>query len=266
MTHKISSEIKKVNGLIENILFGPVQSRRFGVSLGINLLPPTNKICSFNCPYCECGWTDLVKSKGLLSELKFPEPQEIYSALESCLKEYKKENDVKIQHITLAGNGEPTMHPQFAEIIYQIRKIVDKFYPEAKFVLLTNGIHLDNLEIQKCLPLIDSLNVKLDAADEKTYKKMNGSIKGTFADLLNIIKQLKTFNIQAMFLDGIVSNISPEHIEKWIKLVCELKPKQVQIYTIERSTPADKVTPIKKELLEKIRDQLIEQGIDAKCY
>lgn len=266
MTHKISSEIKKVNGLIENILFGPVQSRRFGVSLGINLLPPTNKICSFNCPYCECGWTDLVKSKGVLSELQFPEPQEIYAALESCLKQYQKENDIKIQHITLAGNGEPTMHPQFAEIIVQIRKIVDKFYPEAKFVLLTNGIHLDNLEIQKCLPLIDRLNVKLDAADEKTYKKMNGPIKGTFADLLKIIKQLKTFNIQAMFLDGTVSNVSPEHIEKWLKLVCELKPQQVQIYTIERSTPTDKVQPVKKEVLDQIRDRLLEQGINAKSY
>ena len=266
MTHKIPSEIKKVNGLIDNILFGPVESRRFGVSLGINLLPPQNKICSFNCPYCECGWTDLVKSKGLLSELKFPEPKEIYSALEECLKQYHLSNKVKIQHITLAGNGEPTMHPQFPEIIYEIRKIVDKFYPEAKFVLLTNGIHLDDLNIQKCLPLIDSLNVKLDAADEITYKKMNGSIKGTFTDLLNIIKQLKVFNIQAMFLEGTVSNVSPSHIEKWLKLVCELKPQNVQIYTIERSTPSDKVTPVKKEILENIRDRLLEQGINAKCY
>lgn len=266
MAHKISSEIKKVNGLIENILFGPVQSRRFGVSLGINLLPPQNKICSFNCPYCECGWTDLVKSKGVLSELKFPDPKEIYSALESCLKEYHQENKIRIQHITLAGNGEPTMHPQFPEIIYNIRKIVDQYYPEAKFVLLTNGIHLDNSEIQKCLPLIDSLNIKLDAADEKTYKKINGPISGSFSELLKIIKNLKTFNIQAMFLEGAVSNISPEHIEKWLNLVCELKPQQVQIYTIERSTPSDKVKPVKKEILEQIRDKLIEQGINAKCY
>ena len=179
MTHKLPSEINKVNGLIDNILFGPVGSRRFGVSLGINLLPPQNKICSFNCSYCECGWTDITKSKGLLSELKFPDPSDIYVALEECLIQYHKNNQIKIQHITLAGNGEPTMHPQFTEIIVQIRKIVNQFYPEAKFVLLTNGIHLGNKEIQKCLPLIDSLNVKLDAADEITYKKYVVSIPGS---------------------------------------------------------------------------------------
>ena len=166
----------------------------------------------------------------------------------------------------MAGNGEPTMHPNFPEIVCQIRKIVDKFYPDAKFVLLTNGIHLDNLEIQKCLPLIDSLNVKLDAADEITYKKINGPIKGTFADLIRIIKQLKKFNLQAMFLDGVVSNVSPEHIEKWVQLVCELKPQQVQIYTIERSTPSDKIMPVNKELLQHIRDQLLDKGINAQCY
>ena len=90
MESKLPSEIKKVNGLIDNILFGPVDSRRFGVSLGINLLPPQNKICSFNCPYCECEWTDITKSKGLLSELKFPETEEIYIALEKRIKNYQK--------------------------------------------------------------------------------------------------------------------------------------------------------------------------------
>lgn len=266
MESKLPSEIKKVNGLIDNILFGPVDSRRFGVSLGINLLPPQNKICSFNCPYCECGWTDITKSKGLLSELKFPEPNEIYFALEECLKNYQKSSKPQIQHITLAGNGEPTMHPHFAEIIYQIRKIVDQYYPKAKFVLLTNGIHLDNKEIQKCLPLIDSLNVKLDAADEATYKKINGPIQGSFSELLAIIKQLKNFNIQAMFLDGNVSNITPEHIQKWVNLVCELQPKEVQIYTIERKTPTDKIKPVSKETLQQIKELLSKRNILAKVY
>jgi len=266
MESKLPKEIKKVNGLIDNILFGPVDSRRFGVSLGINLLPPQNKICSFNCPYCECGWTDITKSKGFLSELKFPEPNEIYYALEECLKNYQKNNNVQIQHITLAGNGEPTMHPHFSEIICQIRKIVDQYYPQAKFVLLTNGIHLNNNDIPKCLPLIDSLNVKLDAADEATYKKINGPIQGTFSDLISIIKSLKKFNIQAMFLEGSISNVTTEHLQKWVELVCTLVPNEVQIYTIERKTPTDKIKPVPKETLQNIKNMLTARNINAKVY
>lgn len=268
MTNEFSipKETKKVNGLINHFLFGPVESRRFGVSLGVNLLPPQNKICTFNCPYCECGWTDLSKSRGIMSELQFPNPEDIYTALEECLTDYKASNKPHIQHITLSGNGEPTMHPQFSLIVPHIRKIVDQYYNEAKFVLLTNGTFLDDPEIRKCLPLIDSLNVKLDAADEVTFKKMNGPIKGTLADLVKTYKTLSRFNIQTMFMDGAISNISDEHIEKWLELICELKPEQVQVYTIERKTPTDRVKPVSKEFLQNIRDLLIARNIKAQSY
>lgn len=266
MSEKDFREIKKVNGLINHIIFGPVESRRFGVSLGINLLPKENKICSFNCPYCECGWTDIKESKKEIDAIKFPSIKEVNVALKACLIEFKNTSDKKIEHVTLAGNGEPTMFPNFDVAIKTLKNTVVEFYPSAKFVLLTNGLHLDRPDVAEALPLIDSLNVKLDAANENIYKKINGPIMGNFHDLLVKIKQLKKFNIQAMFLEGAVNNSEPEHIAEWVQLVKKLNPQEVQVYSIERKAPTDKVTPISKSKLAEIRDLLISEGIVAKSY
>ncbi|PCJ57645.1 MAG: radical SAM protein [Planctomycetota bacterium] len=259
-------KIDKVDGLIKNILFGPVKSRRFGVSLGINLLPANNKICSFNCPYCECGWTDIPESKTLSNTLEFPTRDNIKKALNVSLQQYKSSNNPSIEHITLAGNGEPTMHPDFPDIINDIREIVDCFYPDAKFVLLTNGLHLDNDKIKKCLTKIHSVNVKLDAANQKIYKKINGPISGSFDDLILQIKTLKNFNIQTMFIQGAISNIEEDHLTEWFSLIKLLAPNFVQIYSIDRSTPTDKVKKVPIELLENIKNNVLSMGISAQCY
>lgn len=259
-------EINKVKGLVKKIIFGPVESRRFGVSLGINLLPADNKICSFNCPYCECGWTDIKNSKNLTKAISFPSVEDIKSSLIFCLNKFKSESKKNIEHITLAGNGEPTMHPDYGAVILEIRKIVDDFYPTAKFVLLTNGLHIERNDVKETLHLIDSLNIKLDAADEKIYKKINGPIQGTFHDLIETIKRVKDYNIQTMFIEGAVSNTSEEHLSKWLQLVKELNPKEVQIYSIDRAPPTDKVLPVSKQKLKEISQQLQDMGINAKYF
>ena len=117
---------------LNDIIFGPVKSRRLGSSLGINLLPADSKICSFNCIYCECGWT----GKSFTSS--FPDRNQVTSALSERLKSMAEKDNLP-DSITYAGNGEPSLHPDFDHIIYDSIKIRDKYAPLAKIAVLSKG-------------------------------------------------------------------------------------------------------------------------------
>jgi wyosine [tRNA(Phe)-imidazoG37] synthetase (radical SAM superfamily) len=225
--------------LFDEIIFGPVKSRRLGVSLGINLLPTNKKLCNFNCIYCECGWTE---DPGKTSN-KLPHRKEVYDALEHTLSEMKAKN----QHpdvITYAGNGEPTLHPEFPGIIDDSIALRDKYFPEAKIAVLSNATTIEKPIIKAALLKVDKNILKLDSAFDSTIQIHNNPKIKIKAETL--IDNLVGFNgkviIQTLFLRGIhnntvIDNTTPAEISEWLKAIERIQPSEVMIYTISRDTP-----------------------------
>ena len=225
--------------LFDKIIFGPVKSRRLGVSLGINLLPTRKKICNFNCIYCECGWTeDLNKA---LSRL--PDRKEVFSALDHKLSELKKKGKAP-DVITYAGNGEPTLHPEFPGIIDDSIFLRDKYFQKTKIAVLSNSTTISNPLIKEALLKVDMNILKLDSAFDATIEKHNQPRIKINAD--DIIDNLISFDgkviIQTLFLRGTyngkdIDNTTPEEINAWLKAIGRIKPSEVMIYTLSRDIP-----------------------------
>jgi wyosine [tRNA(Phe)-imidazoG37] synthetase (radical SAM superfamily) len=225
--------------LFDEIIFGPVKSRRLGVSLGINLLPIKRKFCNFNCVYCECGWTEESETKGV----KLPARSDVFKALEKKLSEMKVTNEPP-DVITYAGNGEPTLHPEFTGIIDDSITLRDKYFPEAKIAVLSNATTIMNDAIRAALMKIDQNILKLDSAFDSTIF-LHNQPKGTHkAD--ELIENLALFNgkviIQTLFLRGkhkgkIIDNTTNVEINAWLEALKKIKPSEVMIYTISRDTP-----------------------------
>jgi wyosine [tRNA(Phe)-imidazoG37] synthetase (radical SAM superfamily) len=225
--------------LFNEIIFGPVKSRRLGVSLGINLLPIDKKICNFNCIYCECGWTkDTVKIN-----THFPSRIDVFLALEQRLTDMKKRNESP-DVITFAGNGEPTLHPEFPGIIDDTIILRNKYFRNAKIAVLSNATTITNEVIKKALMKVDQNILKLDSAFSSTvciHNQPNNEI-----NIENLINELTGFNgnliIQTLFVRGEyngrkIDNTTPVEIEAWLKAIERIKPSMVMIYTISRDTP-----------------------------
>jgi wyosine [tRNA(Phe)-imidazoG37] synthetase (radical SAM superfamily) len=225
--------------LFDEIIFGPVKSRRLGVSLGINLLPVKKKICNFNCIYCECGWTNDYGNK--LSSL--PSRKEVFEALSqklSVMKEKGQHPDV----ITYAGNGEPTLHPEFAGIIDDSIELRNKYFPDTSIAVLSNATTITKPHIREALLKVDQNILKLDSACDNTIHLNNQPNKKIIAG--DLINELKKFNgkliIQTLFLRGsfkgsVIDNTTPDELREWLKAIDEIRPSEVMIYTISRDTP-----------------------------
>jgi wyosine [tRNA(Phe)-imidazoG37] synthetase (radical SAM superfamily) len=225
--------------LFDEIIFGPVKSRRLGLSLGINLLPTKNKICNFNCIYCECGWTmDIEKAINNL-----PGRSKVYTELEHKLSELKK-NNLNPDVITYAGNGEPTLHPEFPGIIDDSIILRNKYFPGARIAVLSNSTTVSSPEIKAALLKVDMNILKLDSAFDSTIKMHNQPRFNVKAE--ELIKELSGFNgkviIQTLFMRGFhdgkrIDNTTPAEISAWLKAIDRIRPSEVMIYTISRDTP-----------------------------
>lgn len=249
--------------LFHDIVFGPIKSRRFGESLGINLLPLDNKVCNFNCIYCECGWTDLKQTKVVYFPFK-----KIIQAIEKrfIVLSISKQ---KIDSITFAGNGEPTMNPDFLEIIKVTVELRNKYLPTVKITVLSNAALLR----MEALKLVDNRIMKLDAGSNQLFNEINMPL--SHKDIQWYIQKLKMFNgnvsIQTIFLKGYyngkyIDNTTSEELNLWLKALTEINPKEVMIYTIDRETPADKLEKISTKTLNSICDLVIANGISANVY
>ncbi|HOK25770.1 MAG TPA: radical SAM protein [Bacteroidales bacterium] len=225
--------------LFDKIVFGPVKSRRLGVSLGINLLPCNRKICSFNCIYCECGWT-LHPVPGGSS---FPARTDVYHALSSRLLEMKEKGE-SADVITFAGNGEPTLHPDFPLIIDDTIELRNSLAPSAKIAVLSNSSTINNPSIKAALLKVDMNILKLDSAIDETIRIHNQPRAKISVE--ELIENLSSFEghviIQTLFLRGryngrVIDNTTPEEIDAWLKAIARIKPEEVMIYTIARDTP-----------------------------
>ena len=245
-------------------IFGPIQSRRLGVSLGINLLPSTGKVCSFDCIYCECGLNEANRPTSPL-----PTREEVKNALEKQLKKMcvdQKLPDV----ITFAGNGEPTIHPEFAQIIDDTLALRDQYAPEAKVSVLSNATFLHRTDTVEALRKVDNNILKLDTVDMPFIQWVNQP--NCKYDVAQVIEQMKVFDgdliIQTLFLKGFhkgksVNNTGAEFVEPWMAQLRAINPKQVMIYTLDRDTPVKGLEKATPEELNRIGNQLKELGFEV---
>ena len=254
--------------LWDKIAFGPIQSRRLGSSLGINVSPTNVKICSFDCIYCECGWT---LEKSMDSQLFYP-VEEIMGAIEAKLR-HCRETNTPIDSITFSGNGEPTLHPHFDQIIDNLIVLRDKYYPETAITCLSNATQLTNNNVLTALQKIENPILKLDAVTEPLFHIIN---KPTVSiSVAEIIKQLQQMNgnfiLQTLFFKGELdgqyfNNAAEPHLSLWIDVIKRLHPRKVMIYSLDRNTPAQGLEKISVEALREIALRVQVLGINAVAY
>ena len=243
-------------------VFGPIHSRRLGISLGINLLPEDGKLCTFDCIYCECGFNNDFKQK-----TKIPTKELVLSKLEEKLAELKAQN-VSPDVFTFAGNGEPTSHPNFAEIIDGTIVLRDKYFPNAKISVLSNSTFIHKESVREALMKVDNNILKLDTIDSE-YINVVDRPTGSY-DVNAIIENMKRFEghiiIQTMFLKGTwqgksVANTDEKHVSDWLEAVKNIAPQEVMIYTIDRETPAKNLEKATHEELDAICKRVKDMGI-----
>ena len=241
-------------------IFGPVQSRRLGISLGINLLPADGKVCSFDCIYCECGFNEDHRP-----QLPLPTRDEVATALERKLQQMQEDGQMP-DVLTFAGNGEPTCHPHFAEIIDDTIRLRDQYCPQAKVSVLSNSTMIHRQAVHDALMRVDNNILKLDTVDIDFIRLVDHP-NGTY-DVNAIIERMKAFNghliIQTMFLKGSgIDNTTDHYVAPWLEAVKHIKPQQVMIYTIDRETPDQSLRKATHEELDAIRDRVIAAGISC---
>lgn len=250
--------------LFDNIIFGPVKSRRLGVSLGVNLLPVDAKICSFDCIYCECGFNTTMKESPL------PTREQVYVTLETKLQEMVAANELP-DVITFAGNGEPTLHAQFEGIIDDTIALRDRYCPEAKVSVLSNSTRMHKQTIFKALQRVDNNILKFDSAIDKTVQRLDRPSGKQFSVEWQL-EQFRKFNgnliIQTLFLrgklaDGIIDNTTEEEVSAWLEALQIIRPKQVMIYSIDRETPTKGLEKISLETLNLIAARVRKVGIEV---
>lgn len=250
--------------LFESPIFGPVHSRRLGTSLGINLLPGNGKVCNFDCIYCECGYNKDYKTKEPL-----PTRLDVKKALERQLLLMKKE-DKAPDVLTFAGNGEPTLHPDFSGIIADTMELRDRYFPKAQICVLSNATRISRADVFEALRKIDQNILKLDTVDEDYIQLVNRPLKNY--SLQDTLRDLKKFGkdciIQTLFLKGFyrgknVDNTTDEYVLPWIEAVKEINPEKVMVYTIERDTPEKDLMKATPKELDRIAGLLQEAGIEV---
>lgn len=275
--------------LFDDVIFGPVKSRRLGISLGVNLLPVASKLCNFNCIYCECGWggresprtnvTSLASScaasgdcRGSVGELapsgaRFNSREDVERLLGGKLREMMEAGECP-DVITFAGNGEPTIHPDFEAIIDDTLRLRDEMCPRAKVSVLSNATMLDRESVRKALERVDNNILKLDSAFDETVRLVNDP-QGTYS-VAKTVEGIKKFGgkeiVQTMFLRGQydghqIDNTTEREVSAWLALVADIRPRQVMIYTIDRDTPAENLQKISVEELRAIASRVEKLGI-----
>ena len=248
--------------LQDSVVYGPIASRRLGDSLGINLLPLTHKICSSNCVYCQYGWTApggsperLKRAAELLTEIE-PAFQRLCTG------------GTRVDCITLAGNGEPTLHPDLVEVIRGVKGLRDRYFPGAAVGILSDATQAMHPPVRYALSLLDARYLKFDAADEATWRRINkpmGPI--SFPAMLEALRTIPDIVLQSMFIQGSCDNTDAPHVAAWIDAVGSIRPRSVQVYTVDRGTADPGITEVPRAQLQDIADRLTAAtGIPAEVF
>ncbi len=247
--------------LFSSIVYGPIHSRRLGISLGMNLMPTQEKLCTFDCVYCECGFNTPVVQPHL------PSRREVYEALDSTLQSLSQMPDV----ITFSGHADPTLPPNFRGIIEDTCSLRDRYCPKAQVCVLSNSTQLGRVEVVEALKIADQRILKLDSAIDQTMRLIDCPANKdlTVEQIKQWLKQFNgDFTLQTCFLKGtnkglIIDNTTDEELQAWYKAVDELRPKKIMIYVIDRATPVKTLEKIPRERMEKIAAPLQDKGYDV---
>lgn len=245
-------------------IVGPIHSRRLGISLGVNLLPKDAKVCSFNCLYCECGWNKDHRGG------KFPDADDVMHQLEEKLAQMHAAGE-GLDVITFAGNGEPTLHPHFAEVIDQTLALRDRFYPEAKVSVLSNATRMTDPRVHAALLKVDNNILKIDGAKDETIHLIDQPQDSHYT-VRQVVDGMKTFDgqliVQTMFVRGshegrTVDNTTPEEVAAWCDLMREIRPHQIMVYSLDRPTPEPNLVRVSKEEMSQLVAPLIAEGFNV---
>ncbi len=252
-----------MTSLYHDIIYGPVHSRRLGLSLGVNLLPTESKLCSFDCIYCECGW-----NADHPGGRRFNAREEVRTHLETALRQMAAAGtppDV----ITFAGNGEPTLHPDFEGVIDDTLALRDRYCPAAKVSVLSNATQIHREEVQRALLRVDNNILKLDSAFDATVRRIDNPQNPQYT-VRNTVDGMKRFTgqmiLQTMFLRGEckgqrIDNTTEEEVAAWLQLVAEIRPRQVMVYSLDRDTPCPTLEKVSREELQRIAERVEALGI-----
>ena len=241
----------------EEVVFGPIRSRRLGSSLGINLLPEKGKICTFDCIYCECGW-----NKDGHNDTQLPSAEKVRKALETKLQHCLAVN-VPIDSITFSGDGEPTINPEFPQIIDDTIRLRNQYYPNSKITVLSNATMVHKPEVFNALRKVDNPTMKIDAPTNELIEKINHPAPGY--DIHRVVEALKQFKgdfiLQTMFLKSKdFDSSSSEVLNGWMEIVRTLKPREIMVYTIDRPTPEEGLQKFTVEEMRALVLPLINEG------
>ena len=253
---------RKPNIYNDNII-GPIHSRRLGISLGVNLLPKDAKICSFDCIYCECGWNKDHKGG------HFPDADAVMEELEAKLKEEVAEGR-NIDVITFAGNGEPTLHPRFADVIDRTIELRDQYVPQAKVSVLSNATRMTDPKVHAALLKVDNNILKIDGAFDRTIHLIDQPTDKNYS-VRQVVGGMKSFQgqliVQTMFVRGmhdgkVVDNTTPEEVNAWCDLMREIRPHQIMVYSLDRPTPEPNLVKVSKEEMAQFVAPLVAEGFN----
>ena len=254
--------------LFHSTIFGPIHSRRLGVSLGVNLMPSDGKICSFDCLYCEAGYNAQGAGKAGL-----PSAEQVERDLDAKLAEMKRNGD-PLDVITFSGNGEPTLHPEFPRIIDIVTRLRDKYYPDAKTSVLTNSTRIFDPAVAEALKRVDNNILKLDSAIEETMRLVDrpNSPEFTVDRLVEALRQFEgTGIIQTMLLRGEhdgkpIDNTTPRELDALVAAYKRIRPREVMIYSLDRSTPEEHLQKVPHEEMLAIAERLRSEGIPVASF
>lgn len=251
--------------LFHKTVFGPIHSRRLGSSLGINLSPVDGKVCSFDCLYCEAGFN--AQGPG---EAGLPPRKSVGEALEAKLRSMKERGE-KLDVITFSGNGEPTLHPEFAGIVDDTIELRDRYFPHVKISVLSNATRLGNESVDSALRRVDNNILKLDSAITPTMRLIDRPLSPSYTSE-DAIRRIGAFAteciVQTMLLRGqyeghVIDNTTPEEIDALTEAYVRIAPRQVMLYSIDRKTPAEQLIKVGREELEEIAERIRAKGIDV---
>lgn len=243
------------------IVYGPILSRRLGRSLGINLLGTERKVCSFNCIYCQYGHAKV--SDSCKDNPSFPSTAQILTEVENALKKPRT-----IDFLTFSGNGEPTLHPDFPTIVQGVKSLRDKMRPDARLAILSNSSGVIQPGIVSALQNLDAPMMKLDAGDEQTFNAINRPAQSSkFWDTVEGLRKLPKLIIQSLLFDGEISNVQEQPFTNWVKVLKDINPEVIHIYSVARPTADAGVIPIFPKKLQEIETELInEYDLPVKAF
>lgn len=240
--------------LQSSLAYGPIRSRRLGNSLGINPLPTTYKLCSSNCVYCQYGWTT---NRPAING-NMPSVTHIIEAAEAFSARMQREG-APIHSITLAGNGEPTLHPKLPEIVQALRALRDRWFPQAQVSILSDSTTVHRPRVRQALALLDARYMKLDVGDEAAFRLVNKPMgRVDWERMIEGLRTLEGVTLQSMFITGSVDNTAPAQVEAWVQTVGRIQPVAVQVYTVDRPPADSGIRTVSPERLRQIAERLTQ--------